>query len=725
MIKTEQGPSRPHNDNPFDMSASSPSTNHMPHVSHTGHAPVQPYRHAVKFTAAEKSRLDSELTKYLPAEFTTTRPGPGRSSLTYIEGWRIKNLANKLFGFDGWNSAITDVTVDYLETENDGKVIVGVSCIVRVTLKDGTFHEDLGYGSSENQRSKAASLEKAKKEAATDALKRALTSFGNLLGTCLYDKNYTKYLSTQRSDKAKFDPADVYRDSADPRTHQQATKSQPSQPQQQTHQSNQNNFHQLNPFQNPYHNQQQAGPSFNTGMQSNSAVTGPSNPLKPEAAKQGPVMGQKPQGGGPFNGNSAATSSTNTMGTSVASSNAGKQVANGAGVQMQPQNNMQAMIKVEDDGKKSGERFSAVSDPAATAVAMAARRRYSADDALDWTDLTDISTDDLFFGPDLDDTRPSQALPESPRMHDFENIDMDLGDMMTDDSPVKPKPATSNAAQFASNAASGINSGLPATPTRSGSFGRSTSSPSLVQTTPTKATPQAAQRFQGAQSAAPFRATTPISFTGPALTALKESLSAQKPSSASTATTNTPQTSVSAQNQGSLSSTFQNQHNGAGNNGNTSRSTTPQYQPNGSSNGSRATTPQTATSVQNQGGSNSIFPNQHNGASNPSRPSTGAAQPAGAAPKMNTANVLRANSLAASTSAANGQNGNNNNNNNAASTSVNGASNQHNNHGTGFRPSIGNSNHHQGQITGLKRPLLNQGAHDSQASEINKEPRLA
>lgn len=30
-----------------------------------------------------------------------------------------------------------------------------------------------------------------KKEAVTDGLKRALRSFGNLLGNCLYDKTYT------------------------------------------------------------------------------------------------------------------------------------------------------------------------------------------------------------------------------------------------------------------------------------------------------------------------------------------------------------------------------------------------------------------------------------------------------------------------------------------------------------------------------------------------------
>ena len=41
-------------------------------------------------------------------------------------------------------------------------------------LQDGVYHEDIGYGVSEGMKSKALSLEKARKEAVTDGLKRAL-----------------------------------------------------------------------------------------------------------------------------------------------------------------------------------------------------------------------------------------------------------------------------------------------------------------------------------------------------------------------------------------------------------------------------------------------------------------------------------------------------------------------------------------------------------------------
>ena len=73
-------------------------------------------------------------------------------------------------------------------------------------MKDGTSHEvgdgevtrsqvliclqDIGYGHIENCKGKAAAFEKAKKEGTTDALKRALRNFGNVLGNCIYDKEY-------------------------------------------------------------------------------------------------------------------------------------------------------------------------------------------------------------------------------------------------------------------------------------------------------------------------------------------------------------------------------------------------------------------------------------------------------------------------------------------------------------------------------------------------------
>ena len=47
-------------------------------------------------------------------------------------------------------------------------------CLLLANFQDGVYHEDIGYGISEGMKSKALSLEKARKEAVTDGLKRAL-----------------------------------------------------------------------------------------------------------------------------------------------------------------------------------------------------------------------------------------------------------------------------------------------------------------------------------------------------------------------------------------------------------------------------------------------------------------------------------------------------------------------------------------------------------------------
>ncbi|OMH85933.1 DNA repair and recombination protein RAD52 [Zancudomyces culisetae] len=50
-----------------------------------------------------------------------------------------------------------------MDVANDGRVSLGLSSVVRVTLKDGTQHEDVGYGTIENAKSKAMAFEKVLK----------------------------------------------------------------------------------------------------------------------------------------------------------------------------------------------------------------------------------------------------------------------------------------------------------------------------------------------------------------------------------------------------------------------------------------------------------------------------------------------------------------------------------------------------------------------------------
>nr|XP_017507515.2 DNA repair protein RAD52 homolog isoform X1 [Manis javanica]XP_017507525.2 DNA repair protein RAD52 homolog isoform X1 [Manis javanica]XP_017507534.2 DNA repair protein RAD52 homolog isoform X1 [Manis javanica]XP_017507544.2 DNA repair protein RAD52 homolog isoform X1 [Manis javanica]XP_017507550.2 DNA repair protein RAD52 homolog isoform X1 [Manis javanica]XP_036870854.1 DNA repair protein RAD52 homolog isoform X1 [Manis javanica]XP_036870855.1 DNA repair protein RAD52 homolog isoform X1 len=147
-----------------------------------------------QYTAEEYQAIQSALRQRLGPEYISSRMAGGGQKVCYIEGHRVINLANEMFGYNGWAHSVTQQNVDFVDL-NNGKFYVGVCAFVRVQLKDGSYHEDVGYGVSEGLRSKALSLEKARKEAVTDGLKRALRSFGNALGNCILDKDYLRSLS--------------------------------------------------------------------------------------------------------------------------------------------------------------------------------------------------------------------------------------------------------------------------------------------------------------------------------------------------------------------------------------------------------------------------------------------------------------------------------------------------------------------------------------------------
>jgi DNA recombination protein Rad52 len=81
-----------------------------------------------------------------------------------------------------------------IEQTPGGKFSAGYSAVVCVSLKDGSFHEDIGYGQSDNQKAKGVALANAKKNAVSDALKRSLRNFGNQLGLTIYDREHIKVL---------------------------------------------------------------------------------------------------------------------------------------------------------------------------------------------------------------------------------------------------------------------------------------------------------------------------------------------------------------------------------------------------------------------------------------------------------------------------------------------------------------------------------------------------
>lgn len=62
-----------------------------------------------------------------------------------------------------------------------------------------------------NAPDKGTAFQKCKKEAATDAVKRALRSFGNVLGNCLYDKDYAGVIKKIRPPPRRWDTDNFHR----------------------------------------------------------------------------------------------------------------------------------------------------------------------------------------------------------------------------------------------------------------------------------------------------------------------------------------------------------------------------------------------------------------------------------------------------------------------------------------------------------------------------------
>ncbi|KAH8170692.1 rad52/22 family double-strand break repair protein [Sarocladium implicatum] len=166
-----------------------------------------------EWTARDIATIASKLDKQLGPEYISARAGPGGTKVHYLTAEKCITLANEVFGFNGWSSSIQNIQIDFAdENPQTQRVSIGLSVIVRITLRDGTYHEDVGYGSIDNAKGKAMAFEKAKKEGTTDGLKRALRNFGNLLGNCIYDKDYVKQVVKMKAEPVKkFDQNNLHR----------------------------------------------------------------------------------------------------------------------------------------------------------------------------------------------------------------------------------------------------------------------------------------------------------------------------------------------------------------------------------------------------------------------------------------------------------------------------------------------------------------------------------
>ena len=135
----------------------------------------------MSFSAAQNNALAAPLDR----ERIAHRSESGRQ-LSYLEGWDVMEMANTIFGYDGWGYSITRL-----------EVAAGVwLATVLTTVNAGgepLVREDVGIGIPAKPRDVAeaspAAQETAIKGAVTDALKRALRGYGDAFGLSLYDKD--------------------------------------------------------------------------------------------------------------------------------------------------------------------------------------------------------------------------------------------------------------------------------------------------------------------------------------------------------------------------------------------------------------------------------------------------------------------------------------------------------------------------------------------------------
>jgi hypothetical protein len=134
--------------------------------------------------------------------------------VAYVEGWFAVAEANRIFGFDGWQRqtiAMCCVAQAERQIGRDQKPGWGVTYTarVRVTVTAGGLPPLIREGSGAGHGidvDLGQAHESALKEAETDAMKRALMTFGNPFGLALYDKAQRQVSSAAGQDEGSQRP---------------------------------------------------------------------------------------------------------------------------------------------------------------------------------------------------------------------------------------------------------------------------------------------------------------------------------------------------------------------------------------------------------------------------------------------------------------------------------------------------------------------------------------
>ena len=157
------------------------------------------------FTEIQEKALKAKLN----GKYVRTREHDGMT-LSYIEGWHAIAEANRIFGFDGWSRETVHASCVWQGVSRGMKACSYVAR-VRVTVRAGEttlVREGCGSGHGRGQALGEAH-ESAIKEAETDAMKRALMTFGNPFGLALYDREQKSVRRVGTKSKGAAEPKPI------------------------------------------------------------------------------------------------------------------------------------------------------------------------------------------------------------------------------------------------------------------------------------------------------------------------------------------------------------------------------------------------------------------------------------------------------------------------------------------------------------------------------------
>jgi len=164
------------------------------------------------------TQATTELAAPLNSAHVKSREQSGRK-LSYIEGWHAIAEANRIFGYESWQRETVQIEkvsehqrkIGRPPNQRDGWGVTYL-CKVRVTVA-GVTREGVGAGHGIDADLGLAH-ESAVKEAETDAMKRALMTFGNPFGLALYDKTQAMVTDEPLADLTGDPSAKLYKTTA-------------------------------------------------------------------------------------------------------------------------------------------------------------------------------------------------------------------------------------------------------------------------------------------------------------------------------------------------------------------------------------------------------------------------------------------------------------------------------------------------------------------------------